>query len=97
MEELMVFWLNSGGIHPVLCGTIDGWTEEGRAKVKEYGPGFSVKPLLILPKSAGVKKKDLLIKLEAEHRDAVNEMQNKFAKKLYDIIPEALQSGTASS
>jgi hypothetical protein len=88
MQELMAFWANSNGARPMLCGTIEGWTDNGQAKIKEYGQGFAVVPLLVLPKAAAMKKYALLQKYESEHILATQELAIKFQKKLCEIFPE---------
>jgi hypothetical protein len=68
----------------ILCGTITEVLDNGLAKIKEYGNGC-FRPILVLPKEAGLKLKEELEILEKDHLKRLKEVQKESSNKINSL------------
>jgi hypothetical protein len=67
-----------------LGGEVEEILENGKVRVKGF-QGFIFYPLVIVPKSQGVKIKEQLDTLEKEYKKALDELDDKYQGKAKDV------------
>lgn len=88
---LFAFW--SYGDYPYFCcGEVTRMHESGMVETKEYGPGSTVRPVLLVPLNTGRRLKDKLKMLEQDHRKALSELKRQFEQALIDTVPELAET-----
>lgn len=88
---LYAFW--PGSDYPYfLCGEITRMHESGMIETKEYGPGSTVRPVLIVPINRGRRIKDVLRALEQDYRKSQSKLKADFMQSLADQLPELAET-----
>lgn len=88
--NMYAFW-NYDQYPYFLCGTISGMRDDGLVSIKEFG-GAMFKPVLILPRNAGLKLKEKLSFLERTYRDDLKTLQKTAEERLLNHIPELAET-----
>ena len=84
-QELMAFW--SYDQFPfVLWGEVDGFTDEGLVKAKNYGT-MLFKPLYIVPKDVGLLLVEDIDKLKRSYADSLSRVKSDHKQKLNNLLP----------
>lgn len=90
-QKMMAFWPYYGSSPKhFLWGTVSETTSKGYVDTVEYGTGYWIKPLAILPLEAGLELKKKLETIEARHKKELAALRSQQLSEVEYIVKNIL-------
>lgn len=90
MKPLYVFWKYD--LYPYCQGSKVHDIGKGGLFIEQAYGGLSVKPLIILEESEGIKLQNKIDELQAKYQEELEKLKKEYKEKLYAIAPFAKPS-----